>query len=108
MEIYFVYAITASNKTKKEQMIYPEVNKLRNGLVECNLTDISDHFEAIIKEANAKCPGKDFNVRITGTGEHENRYLRIEAAGEYESRFSITFVPVKAVIKALEGMKNVE
>ena len=101
MDRYFVYAITASNKTKKEQMIYPEVEKLRGGLVECNLTDIRDHFEAIIKEANAKCPGKDLNVRITGTGEHENRYLRIEAEGEYEGRFCITFVPVKTVIKAL-------
>jgi hypothetical protein len=101
MDRYFVYAITASNKTKKEQMIYPEVNKLRDGLVECNLTDIRDHFEAIIKEANAKCPGKDLSVRITGTGEHENRYLRIEAEGECEGRFCITFVPVKTVIKAL-------
>lgn len=101
MDRYFVYAITASNKTKKEQMIYPEVNKLRDRLVECNLTDIRDHFEAIIKEANAKCPGKDFNVRITGTGEQTNRYLRIEAEGEYEVRFCVAFVPIKTVIKAL-------
>ncbi len=101
MDRYFVYDITASNKTKKEQMIYPEVNKLRDGLVECNLTDIRDHFEAIIKEANERYTGKDFSVRITGTGEHENRYLRIEAEGEYEGRFCVTFVPVKTVIKAL-------
>ena len=101
MDRYFTFIITASNKTKKEQMICPEVEKLRGGLVECNLTDIRDHFEAIIKEANAKCPGKDLNVRITGTGEHTNRSLRIEADGEYECRFRIVFALVKTVIKAL-------
>ena len=100
MERYFVYAITASNKTKKEQMIYPEVERLRGGLVECPLTAIKEHFEAIVKEANIKYTGKDLTVRLTGTGDCQNRYLRIEAEGEYEGRFCITFVPVKTVIKA--------
>ena len=100
MDRYFAYIITASNKTKKEQMINPEVEKLRGGLVECNLTDIRDHFEAILKEANAKYPGKNLNARITGTGD-TNRSLRIEADGEYECRFRVVFALVKTVIKEL-------
>ena len=101
MDRYFVYAITVSDKTKKEQMIRPEVERLRGGLVECPLTAIKEHFEAIVKEANIKYTGKDLTVRLTGTGDCQNRYLRIEAEGEYEGRFSVTFVPVKTVIKAL-------
>lgn len=101
MDRYFVYAITVSDKTKKEQMIYPEVERLRGGLVECPLTAIKEHFEAIVKEANIKYTGKDLTVRLTGTGDCQNRYLRIEAEGEYEGRFCVTFVPVKTVIKAL-------
>jgi hypothetical protein len=101
MDRYFVYAITVSDKTKKEKMIRPEVERLRGGLVECPLTAIKEHFEAIVKEANIKYTGKDLTVRLTGTGDCQNRYLRIEAEGEYEGRFCITFVPVKTVIKAL-------
>ena len=101
MDRYFVYAITVSDKTKKEQMIRPEVERLRGGLVECPLTAIKEHFEAIVKEANIEYTGKDLTVRLTGTGDCQNRYLRIEAEGEYEGRFSVTFVPVKTVIKAL-------
>lgn len=101
MDRYFVYAITVSDKTKKEKMIRPEVERLRGGLVECPLTAIKEHFEAIVKEANIKYTGKDLTVRLTGTGDCQNRYLRIEAEGEYEGRFCVTFVPVKTVIKAL-------
>ena len=105
MDRYFVYAITVSDKTKKEKMIRPEVERLRGGLVECPLTAIKDHFEAIIKEANIKYTGKDLTVKLTGTmpddRELRNRYLRIHADGEYDDRFCITFVPIKTVIKAL-------
>ena len=101
MDRYFVYAITVSDKTRKEKMIRPEVERLRDGLVECPLTAIKEHFEAIVKEANIKYTGKDLTVRLTGTGDCQNRYLRIEAEGEYEGRFCVTFVPVKTVIKAL-------
>ena len=101
MERYFVYAITVSDKTKKEKMIRPEVEKLRGGLVECPLSAIKEHFEAIVKEANIKYTGKDLTVRLTGTGDCQNRYLRIEAEGEYEGRFGITFTPVKTVIKEI-------
>lgn len=102
MDRYFVYAITASNKTKKEQMIYPEVEKLRGGLVECNLTDLRDHFEAIVENANKKYHvGKELAVQLTGIGVDGNKFLRIAAEGECESRFLIVLTPVKTVVKAL-------
>lgn len=105
MERYFVYAVKASDKTKKEKMIQPEVVRLEKGLIECKLEDILEHFKAIVKEANERYTGKDLEVRLTGTRTDDrelcNRYLRILADGEYDDRFSITFVPIRSVIKAL-------
>ena len=101
MDRYFVFAITTSNKTKKEQMICSKVERLREGLVECPLSVIKDYFEAIVKEANVKYTGKDLSVHLTGTGDCSNRYLRIVAKDEYKDRFCITLVPVKVVINGV-------
>ena len=102
MERYFVYAIWAKNKTLKERMIQPEVEKLRGGLVECPLTFLLSHFKAIVENVNKKYHvGKELTVQFTGTGDSGIRFLRIKAEGEYVARVIITFVPVKTVIREL-------
>lgn len=102
MERYFVYNITAENKTQKEQMISPEVEKLRGGLVECPLTALLSHFKAIVENANKKYHvGKELIVQLTGTGDGGNKFLRIVAKDEYKSRFLIVLVPVKTVVREL-------